>query len=111
MRIGELAAKTGVSLRMLRYYESLGLLAPGRNAADYRIFGDDDVQRVHRIRQLNGAGLTLTDIRPLLPCLATGKAPCSALRERIRIKIGDLDQQMVDLKRSRALLTSLLSQR
>lgn len=111
MRIGELAMKTGVSVRMLRYYESHGLLMPGRSAAGYRIFTADDEQCVRRIRQFNSAGLPLTAIQPLLSCLATGKPPCKALRARLRLQISELDRQMAILKQSRGLLSSLLSQR
>ena len=42
MKIGELAQRTQVSVRMLRFYESLGLLTPIRNAAGYRLYDEED---------------------------------------------------------------------
>jgi DNA-binding transcriptional MerR regulator len=69
MRIGQLARRTGTSQRALRYYEAQGLLAPTRQASGYRVYGDDDVALVHRIRTLLAAGLTTAQIQDVLPCL------------------------------------------
>jgi DNA-binding transcriptional MerR regulator len=69
MRIGELAARTGVPARRLRYYEDQGLLRPGRAANGFRDYGDDDVPRVTRIRGLIDAGVPTAIIRDILPCL------------------------------------------
>ena len=69
MRIGQLARRTGTSPRALRYYEAQGLLAPTRQASGYRVYSDDDVALVHRIRTLLAAGLTTSQILDVLPCL------------------------------------------
>ncbi|MFI0373636.1 MerR family transcriptional regulator [Actinomadura sp. 1N219] len=69
MRIGELARRTGVSERSLRYYEEQGLLRPERRPSGYRIYGDADVAAVRRIRILLAAGLSTTQISQVLPCI------------------------------------------
>lgn len=69
MRIGELAARTNVPTRLLRYYEEQGLLAPGRAANGYRDYTECLVDRVTQIRGLLDAGLPTKIIRQLLPCL------------------------------------------
>ncbi|MFD7902039.1 MerR family transcriptional regulator [Kitasatospora sp. NPDC059747] len=69
MRIGELAELTGTTARALRHYEQAGLLTAGRAPNGYREYGEADAVRVHNIRALLGAGLTLDDLRPLLGCL------------------------------------------
>ena len=66
MKIGELAARTGTSTRMLRYYEQQHLLTPERSANGYRIFGPDDVDRVRRVRSLLEAGLPTRFVRAVL---------------------------------------------
>lgn len=67
MRIGEVAEATGVSARMLRYYEKLGLIAPGpRTSAGYRIYDDADLERVFHIEGLRGLGLTLAEVKTTL---------------------------------------------
>jgi len=52
VRIGELSRRTGVSVRLLRYYEEQGLLSPGRAGNGYREYRDGDVDVVRQIRTL-----------------------------------------------------------
>lgn len=66
-RIGELAAAAGLSVRTLRYYEGLGLLAPpDRSEAGHRRYGTADVQRLYQIRALRQLGLTLREVAAVL---------------------------------------------
>ncbi|SEG81747.1 DNA-binding transcriptional regulator, MerR family [Thermomonospora echinospora] len=69
MRIGEMVRRTGVSERLLRYYEEQGLLAPTRLSSGYRVYNDADVDTVRRIRTLLAAGLSTTTIAQVLPCV------------------------------------------
>ncbi|WP_018682927.1 MerR family transcriptional regulator [Actinokineospora enzanensis] len=69
MRIGELARRTGVSERALRYYEEQGLLQPARTAGGYRVFTAADVERVRHVRLLLAAGLSTALIAEMLPCM------------------------------------------
>ncbi|MFF7679975.1 MerR family transcriptional regulator [Actinacidiphila glaucinigra] len=52
VKIGELAAKTGVAPRLLRYYEEVGILTPFRSPNGYRMYGEPAIERVHQIREL-----------------------------------------------------------
>lgn len=101
MRIGELARRTGVSERSLRYYEEQRLLAPARTPAGYRVFAESDVDVVRHVQMLIAAGLNTTFIRTVLPCMVDtgdGLAPgCPELlphlhkeRDRITIAIDGL---------------------
>ncbi|MDQ0745485.1 DNA-binding transcriptional MerR regulator [Clavibacter sp. B3I6] len=69
MRIGELAKRTGVPPRMLRYYEEQGLISPQRLDNGYRDYGDYLVDRVNKIRGLADAGIPSRIIIDILPCL------------------------------------------
>ena len=69
MRIGELARRTGVPARMLRYYEQQGLVRPGREGNGYRCYGPATVELVQQIRGLLDAGLTTDIVRRILPFL------------------------------------------
>jgi DNA-binding transcriptional MerR regulator len=69
MQIGELARRTEVPARLLRYYEDQGLLSPQRTANGYRDYAADDVPRVLQIRGLIDAGVPTAIIRDILPCL------------------------------------------
>jgi len=66
--IEQVATRTGLTKRTLRYYEEVGLLAPtGRTEGNYRLYSDDDVQRLERIKELRDLlGFSLADIRELL---------------------------------------------
>ncbi|WP_326837732.1 MerR family transcriptional regulator [Amycolatopsis rhabdoformis] len=69
MRIGDVAKRTGVSPRLLRYYEEQGLLTPGRTSNGYREYRESHVDAVQQIKGLLDAGLPTRIIQQLLPCL------------------------------------------
>lgn len=69
MRIGELAARSGTSARLLRYYEEQGLITPDRAPNGYRDYDERLVERVLQIRGLLDAGLPTRIIKQILPCL------------------------------------------
>ncbi|MGV9314335.1 MerR family transcriptional regulator [Streptomyces sp. NPDC003691] len=69
MRIGELARRTGVSERSLRYYEKRGLLASGRTPGGHREYSEAAVDRVVHIQELLAAGLNSEMIARVLPCM------------------------------------------
>ncbi|MGJ7452756.1 MerR family transcriptional regulator [Aquipuribacter sp. MA13-13] len=87
MRIGELAASTGVSPRSLRYYEQQGLLCSARTPAGHRRYEAAAVERVIRVQELFAAGLCSSKIAQLLPCLQAPPA------ERSPALLADLIQQ------------------
>lgn len=65
--VSKLAARCGLSRGTLLYYESIGLLKPpARSAANYRRYGERDLQRLQQICAYRHAGLTLDDIRAIL---------------------------------------------
>ncbi|QEV21659.1 MerR family transcriptional regulator [Streptomyces alboniger] len=109
MLIGELGRRTGVNTHQLRYYEAQGLLEADRGANGYREYDESAVLRVKQIRHLLGAGLSSEDIAYLLPC-AVGEAPelpgCPELLAAMRARLRRLDEQMEQLARSRAALTT-----
>lgn len=111
MKIGELSRRTGVSVRMLRYYETEGLLTPARSAAGYRDYGPAELDAVERIRLLGSAGMTLAAIREFLPCSLDRRhefEPCDELKANLRMQIDLIDDRARRLAESRDLLTGLL---
>lgn len=63
VKIGELAARAGVSIRTVDYYTSLGLLTPaGRTASNYRLYNPVDAERITVIQRLETQGVSLDDI-------------------------------------------------
>ena len=83
LRIGELAERVGLSTATLRYYETLGLLgAPERSAGGYRLFDDDDEERLRFILRAKALDLSLDEIRSLLDLWRQGS--CGATRASLR---------------------------
>ncbi|MFD1538889.1 HEAT repeat domain-containing protein [Nonomuraea guangzhouensis] len=63
MLIGDVARRSGVSARMLRHYDALGLVRPtGRTHAGYREYSSEDIQRIFQIESLRSLGLSLRDV-------------------------------------------------
>ena len=69
MRIGELAQRSGVSARSLRYYEEQGLITSERSPRGQRHYQEEDVERVLFLQRLFTAGLSSRAILELLPCV------------------------------------------
>ncbi|GAA2003899.1 MerR family transcriptional regulator [Nakamurella flavida] len=90
MRIGEVAASSGVSVRALRYYEEQGLLVAERSASGQRRYPPEAVDRVRFIQSLYAAGLGSRAVLPILPCLEHGvlteKMHEQLLTERARVQ-------------------------
>lgn len=67
LKIGELARRTGLTVRTLHHYDAIGLLGPSvRSEAGYRLYDRRDVERLHRIQALRRLDLPLAEIGPLL---------------------------------------------
>lgn len=96
VRIGELAARAGVSVRALRYYEENDLLTAERSAGGQRHYGEHAVDRVRWIRMLYAAGLSSKTIVKLLPCFENGEVHDGVL-ELLRAERARIDRQVHDL--------------
>ncbi|WP_290057699.1 MerR family transcriptional regulator [Amycolatopsis solani] len=112
MRIGELAQRTGVTTRALRFYEDQGLLAARRSANGYRDYDEDDLQLVKEIQTLQTVGLTLEETRPFVECLRSGHETgdaCANSIEVYRRKLEEADALLSRLGGIRAELAAKLA--
>ncbi|ACZ90609.1 MerR family transcriptional regulator [Streptosporangium roseum] len=109
MKIGDLARETGVSVRLLRYYEEQGLLVSERAGGGHRRYAADAAAVVRHIRTLLAAGLPTRVIRDLLPCVAGDGPelePC--VIDHLREQLGGLDERISGLQETRTALAALL---
>lgn len=109
LRIGELAARTGVSARSLRYYEQRGVLTSQRDQNGYRRYNNDVVHLVINLRRLLDAGLSLADIHQFGSCLASpdlGSSPCAPALEVYEQRLHTLDAQIATLTQLRSNLAA-----
>ncbi|HET6706798.1 MerR family transcriptional regulator [Amycolatopsis sp.] len=112
MRIGELAQRTGVTTRALRFYEDQGLLTARRSANGYREYGEDDLQLVKEILTLQTVGLTLEETRPFVECLRSGHETgdaCASSIEVYRRKLEEADALLARLGGIRGELAAKLA--
>jgi len=97
--VGELARRTGLSVRTLRYYDEIGLLSPGRRTeSGHRLYAADDVVRLQQIRSLRALGFGLEEIRACL-----GRPDFSA-RRVIELHLSRLEERIRAQQRLRDLL-------
>lgn len=112
MRIGELARRTGVTERALRYYEEQNLLKPARLPSGYRDYAPSDVETVSHVRSLLAAGLPSHLIADLLPCMVdtgNGLMPgCRSMLPPLEAERERITAAMDALATARTLLTQLI---
>ena len=111
MQIKELADQAGVTVKAVRYYESRGLLNPGRARNGYREYDVADVRVVREIRALLSLGLTADETVPFVECLRAGHERadvCPASLEAYRSRIVDIERRITELSQLRDELTVLL---
>jgi DNA-binding transcriptional MerR regulator len=108
VRIGELARRTGVSVRSLRYYEEQGLLNSTRSASGQRHYAEAAAERVTFIQRLYAAGLSSRTIAEVLPCAeAPSESNSDAAIERMAQERDRLTEHIAELVRTRDALDGL----
>lgn len=101
-KVGELARRTGLSVRTLRYYDEIGLLSPGRRTeSGHRLYAAEDVARLQQIRSLRALGFGLEEVRAFL-----GRPGFSA-RRVIELHLSRLEERIRAQQRLRDLLETV----
>lgn len=107
LRIGEVAARSGLSRDALRYYERLGLLPkPLRTSSGYRLYGTRVVDRLRFIKRAQSFGFTLDQIRQMLTLDTADPRTCSQVMKMIERKLEELDRQHREIRRLRRELSA-----
>ena len=109
-RIGEVAAKAGIKVDTLRYYEKLGVLPRARRTTGgLRQYGDDVLRQVRFIQDAQALGLTLNDVRQLVGEQGrVGRDRCRKVRDLLAVRLKDVDAKLAQLRSFRQTLRSHL---
>ena len=108
MKIGELASRSGVTTKTIRYYESIDLLSePVRTPSGYRDYDDAAAERLRFIRDAQASGLTLAEIQSVLELKDAGARSCAHTASLVRRHLDDIDVQIARLQGARAELLEL----
>jgi MerR family transcriptional regulator, copper efflux regulator len=109
LKIGELSAQSGVSIKTIRYYEELGLLkAIDRTEGHFRLFETNTVTRLIFIKRLQSLGLSLQEIGECLVVYDRGNLPCSDIHGKLEQQITEIDRQVGELLLLRQELVNIL---
>lgn len=102
MKIGQLAAATGISIDTIRFYERRGVLpAPQRLPSGYRIYTDATARRIQMARTLQELGFTLDEVIDALRDHDTGIATCHNQLWRLEAVVDRIDARISELRRAR----------
>jgi DNA-binding transcriptional MerR regulator len=107
VRIGEVAAQAGVSVRALRYYEEQGLLEAERSASGQRHYPPEAVARVRFIQSLYAAGLGSRAVLRILPCMERGVLT-DEMHERLLAERARVQAQLEELTATRDKLDDVI---
>lgn len=112
MQIGVVAERTGLSLRTLRHYDEVGLLRPsGRSDGGFRLYTEDDIERLLVIRRMKPLGFTLEEMAELLElveAVETGQET-SAVRRRLDDFMTSAQERRDELARKLAMADEFIT--
>ncbi|WP_298339605.1 heavy metal-responsive transcriptional regulator [Ferrimicrobium sp.] len=109
MRIGEISRATQVSVKTLRYYETIGVLsAPLRTPEGYRNYSSDSIDQVRFVKASQSVGLALKEIKEIMAYREAGIVPCQHVLTLLEQRAAEYQNKIDELTQARATLDQLI---
>jgi len=111
LQVGEVSRQLGLNPQTLYFYERIGLIPPPqRTESGYRLFSQQDVDRLAFITRAKSLGLSLDEIKDILALKDGRSLTCQALYERLAAKLAQIEQQIQQLQTLQQELQPILKQ-
>ncbi|MFN7104293.1 MAG: Cu(I)-responsive transcriptional regulator [Pseudorhizobium sp.] len=99
MNIGQASESSGVSAKMIRYYEEIGLIRPmGRTGNNYRVYGEDEVHVLRFIKRARNLGFSLEETERLLTLWQDKDRTSAAVKDVADVHIADLERRIAEMQ-------------
>ncbi|MFD0858271.1 Cu(I)-responsive transcriptional regulator [Roseovarius aquimarinus] len=108
MNISDVAARSGLPPKTIRYYEDIGLIAPRRSANGYRDFSDRDVHRLAFLGRARALGFSIEDCRSLMRLYEDRARESAEVKQIAEEHLGHIDAKIAELTQMRATLAALV---
>lgn len=109
MNIGDVAERSGLPPKTIRYYEDIGLIRPRRSANGYRAFADTDLHKLAFIGRARTLGFTIEDCRALLGLYEDEHRESAVVKGIAEDHLARIDEKIAQLKSMRATLAHLVA--
>ena len=109
MNIGDVAARSGLPAKTIRYYEDIGLIKPARTANGYREFGERDMHNLAFLARARSLGFTIEDCRALLGLYQDEGRASADVKKLAEGHLEQIDAKIGELKAMRATLSHLVA--
>lgn len=107
-QIGIAAKELGINPKTIRYYEEIELIPPAqRNQTGYRVYNQDDIERIAFILRSRDLDFSLDDISEILALREDGEAPCLYVNDLVGHRLLDIDAKISSLKKLRGELVEI----
>ncbi len=108
MNIGDVAEKTGLASKTIRYYEDIGLVTPARSANGYRVFDDSDAHKLTFLGRARALGFSIEDCRNLLTLWEDRSRASADVRAIAAEHLADIDSKIKSLVAMHDTLSNLV---
>lgn len=109
MKIGQVATKSGLPAKTIRYYESIGLIDPaGRTSAGYRAYEEKDIQTLRFIQRARSLGFSISEVSALLTLWNDRNRASAQVKELAKRHVEEMDRKITELQSMKDTLSELI---